>query len=88
MRIRTNLQCSALYSHYIPCLLIIQFCLYVNFCRTVLCDISIPLSMAAYDYIHSVDNSGNCHSLWAVVVCQLETGEVELKTVSLNYAFY
>jgi hypothetical protein len=51
----------------------------------VLCDISIQLSMAVYDHIHLVDNSSDSCSLWAVVICQLETGEVELKTVSLSF---
>jgi len=50
----------------------------------ILQEIHMELQMAAFDHINFVDNSNDCCILWAVVACQIEYGDVQLKTESLR----
>lgn len=50
----------------------------------ILQDVHMELHLSAFDHISFVDNSNDCCILWSVVVCQLEFGNVQLKTASLR----
>ena len=53
----------------------------------VLQGIHMELQLCAFDHVSFVDNSNDCCILWSVVACQLEFGDVWLKTASLRLAF-
>lgn len=52
----------------------------------ILQDLHMELQLSAFDRINFVDNSDDCCILWSVVACQLEFGDVPLKTASLRLA--
>ena len=52
----------------------------------VLQDVHMELQLSAFDCINFVDNSNDCCILWSIVACQLEFGNVQLKTASLCLA--
>jgi len=48
--------------------------------------VHMELTLSAFDQIYFVDNSNDCCILWSVIACQLECGDIRLKTVSLKLA--
>jgi len=52
----------------------------------VLQGLHMELQLAAFDHINFIDNSNDCCILWSVLTCQLEFGDVQLKTASLKLA--
>jgi len=65
----------------------LQSCLQLQTSITkVLQDVHMELQLAAFDHVSFVGNSNDCCILWSVLACQLEFGDVELKTASLRLA--
>lgn len=65
----------------------VQSCLKLQTSVTqVLQDVHMELQLSAFDHINFVDNSNDCCILWSVTACQLEFGDIELKTASLRLA--
>ena len=50
----------------------------------VLQDVHMELHLSAFDHVNFVDNSNDCCILWSVIGCQLEFGDLRLKTASLK----
>ena len=65
----------------------LQSCLQLQTSITkVMQDVHMELQLAAFDRISFVDNSNDCCILWSIIACQLEFGDVQLKTASLGLA--